>query len=140
MDDYYDDFLSMVTSLYCEDPEGQQMEESKVKATINEYKRNPEKVKICNLFKQHEMIGYSILVYYWSNEYGGNILCIDELFIKEEYRNKGIGSLFIKFFEEKGNAVALQLETTPSNDRVFNYYQRLGFKVVKNAHLIKVIR
>ncbi|MEH7883723.1 GNAT family N-acetyltransferase [Bacillus sp. JJ1609] len=137
-DSDYIEFVGMVSSLYREDSEGQPMNKSKVAATINEYKKNPGKIRIVILKKNNAIIGYSILVYLWSNEYGGNILIVDELYIKEKFRNEGIGSYFIKRLEESDEIVAIQLETTPSNRRVFNYYLRLGFEVVENAHLIKV--
>lgn len=136
-DQDYNELVEMVNSLYREDPVGQPMKISKVEATISEYKKHPEKLRIVILLQDNKIIGYSILVYFWSNEYGGNILIIDELYIKEKYRNDGIGSYFIKSIEENDDTVAIQLETTPSNKRVFNYYIRLGFEVVKNTHLIK---
>ena len=41
------------------------------------------------LFKQHRnIIGYALLINYWSNEYGGDIVYVDELFVKESYRSK----------------------------------------------------
>src|SRR5574342_1135273 len=126
----YMEFCGMVNSLYSEDTEGQPMNISKVAATMNEYKKNPEKIKIVILEINNAILGYSILVCLWSNEYGGNILIVDELYIKEKFRNEGIGSYFIKWLEEREEFVAIQLETTPSNKRVFNYYIRLGFKVV----------
>ncbi|WP_423408918.1 GNAT family N-acetyltransferase [Heyndrickxia sp. MSNUG] len=134
----YMELCGMVNSLYSEDTEGQPMNTSKLAATMNEYKKNPEKIRIVILEKNNAIIGYSIFVYLWSNEYGGNILIVDELYIKEKVRNEGIGSYFIKWLEESEEFVAIQLETTPSNKRVFNYYIRLGFKVVENAHLIKI--
>lgn len=134
----YMELVGMVNSLYSEDPEGQPMNISKVAATINEYKKNPEKIRIIILEKNNAIIGYSIIVYFWSNEYGGNILIVDELYIKEKFRNEGIGSYFIKWLGDNDEVVAIQLETTPSNKRVFNYYIRLGFEVVGNVRLIKV--
>jgi len=138
LDTDYNEFIEMVNSLYDEDPEGQPINYSKVEATINEYKKNPQKVKIIILLKNSDIIGYSILVYFWSNEYGGNILFIDELYIKKKFRNKGIGSYFLSYIEKMDDIVAIQLETTPSNKRVNKYYKRLGFKNVENMHLIKI--
>lgn len=134
----YSEFVGMVNALYREDPEGKPMELSKVAATVNEYKNHPEKIRIVLLLKKNEVIGYSILVHFWSNEYGGNILVVDELYIKEKYRNAGIGSYFIKQLEESGDCAAIQLETTPSNERACHYYRRLGFEVSENTHLVKV--
>ncbi|MGE7623859.1 GNAT family N-acetyltransferase [Viridibacillus sp. NPDC096237] len=91
------------------------------------------------LLNNNEIIGYSILVYFWSNEYGGNILFIDELHIKEKSRNKGIGAYFLNCMEKMDNIVALQLETNPSNKKVFDYYTRLGFEVLGNTQLIKTV-
>jgi len=135
--DDYKELLEIITALYDEDPEGQQMDEFKVKATINEFMQNPEKLDIIMFVKGKKIIGYSILVYYWSNEYGGNILNIDELYVKKEFRNQGIGTYFFSFIERMDNNVAYQLETTPSNQRALNYYEQLGFKQSTNTHLIK---
>ncbi|TPG92101.1 GNAT family N-acetyltransferase [Brevibacillus laterosporus] len=137
LDADYNEFLEMVSSLYSKDLEGQPMNRTKVNATINECKKNPQKVRIIILLNNNEIIGYSILVYFWSNEYGGNILFIDELYVKEDSRSRGIGAYFLNCIEKMDNIVALQLETNPSNKRVFNYYTRLGFEVVGNTQLIK---
>lgn len=133
----YKELLEMITALYDEDPEGQQMDEFKVNATINEFKQNPQKLDIVMFIKDNIIIGYSILVYYWSNEYGGNILNIDELYVKKEFRNQGVSTYFLSFIEKMDNSVTFQLETTPSNQRALNYYEQLGFKRSTNTHLIK---
>ncbi|MBK3493857.1 GNAT family N-acetyltransferase [Viridibacillus sp. YIM B01967] len=139
LDADYNEIFEMASSLYSEDLEGQLMNRTKVNSTIDECKKNPQKVRIIILLNNNEIIGYSILVYFWSNEYGGNILFIDELYVKEESRSKGIGAYFLNCIEKMDNIVALQLETNPSNKRVFNYYTRLGFEVVGNTQLIKTV-
>lgn len=78
-----------------------------------------------------------ILVFFWSNEYGGNIVIIDELFVKEEYRSQGIGTEFFSFAEKFNNKAAIQLETTPFNKRALDYYKRLGFVPDENTHLTR---
>lgn len=87
--------------------------------------------------KSGENIGYAILVYFWSNEWGGNILVIDELYVVENCRGKGVATEFLSYAGNFENIVALQLETTPSNQRVLEYYKRLGFLPCQNTHLIK---
>jgi hypothetical protein len=88
-DNDYKDLLKMIYSLYNEDPEGEPISENKINNTINEYKKNPQKISIYLFKKGDESIGYALLVYFWSNEYGGNILTIDELYVTEKYRSKG---------------------------------------------------
>lgn len=133
----YNDLIEMIRSLYREDPEGESIDEEKMKRTIEKYRSDPEQVMIYLLQRKKVNIGYAILVYYWSNEYGGNIITIDELYVREEYRNQGVATEFFYFLERMENKVALQLETTPSNRRAFQYYQRLGFVPGGNIHLIK---
>lgn len=134
---HYHVLLEMIHALYNEDPEGEPIDEVKISKTINEFRKNPQKLTIKMFMLNDEVIGYAILVYYWSNEYGGNILSVDELYIKEGYRNKGIGTSFLNTIAERKDIVALQIETTPSNEKAFIYYKGLGFTPSKNNHLIK---
>lgn len=133
----YDDLQEMVFSLYREDPEGEAMNEEKITRTIAETEKNPDKVSIYMLKRNEKTIGYAILVNFWSNEYGGNILTIDELYVKTEYRGQGAGTEFFSFVEDLKNKTALQLETTPSNQKAYNFYTRLGFVPDENTHFIK---
>ncbi|GED73102.1 hypothetical protein BRE01_68040 [Brevibacillus reuszeri] len=134
----YNDFHEMVRSLYSNDLEGQPMNGTKVTSTINEAKKNPQKVRIIIFLNNNEIVGYSILVYYWSNEFGGNMLFIDELYVKEDSRSKGIAAYFFTSLEKMDNIVALQLEANTSNRRVLDYYMKLGFEAAGNTHLIKM--
>ena len=81
-------------------------------------------------------VGYSILINFWSNEFGGNILIIDELFVRKEFRSQGIASQFIQHLAETkfNDSVALQLEVTPDNHRALALYKNLGFKRHKNDY------
>lgn len=137
MEKHFSDLREMIISLYQEDPEGESINEEKIKRTIAESSKNPDKVRIYMFQRNEKNIGYAILVFFWSNEYGGNIVTIDELYVKEEYRSQGIGTEFFSFVERMENKAALQLETTPSNQRAFNYYKRLGFIPSANTHLIR---
>ena len=101
---------------------------------------NPKRGKIIVFAKENTIIGYSILIFYWSNEYGGVVLHIDELYVKPEHRGGGVATKFFRYLlRSQQSVVALQLEVTPSNKRALNYYNRLGFKKARNLHLIRTI-
>lgn len=134
-----EDLLEMMFSLYGEDPEGLEISEEKINSTINEYKNNPQKTNIWLFKKGIENVGYALLVYCWSNEYGGNILIVDELYVAKNHRGKGIATGFLKHIETFENIVALKLETTPSNKRAMEHYKKTGFTPSTNTHLIKNI-
>lgn len=133
----YEDLIEMVLRLYREDPEGELMNEEKIRRTIEETKVHPDKVGIYMFKNQRENIGYAILVHCWSNEYGGNIVNIDELYVTEAYRSKGVATGFIEFAGRLEKTVALQLEVTPSNQRALTYYERMGFAPSANTHLLR---
>jgi len=133
-----DTVAELIKSLYREDPEGKPMTDEKIRKTIDELTRHPDKGTILVLDLDGEIIGYAILLNIWSNEFGGNIVNIDELYVKEEFRRKGIATNFIKHLATSkfGNAVALSIETTPGNKKARALYEKIGFKQNKNDLLI----
>jgi len=96
----YKDITDMIHALYKEDPPGMPMSTEKITNTLNEFEKHPDKGTIMVLKNGPNVIGYSILANFWSNEFGGNVLIIDELYIKEVYRSQGIGTNFIKHLKD----------------------------------------
>ncbi|MFN8673466.1 MAG: GNAT family N-acetyltransferase [Candidatus Sericytochromatia bacterium] len=126
------EFLSLVHSLYIEDPEGESITDEKIVSTINFLTENTKNGEILLFSGNGIILGYTILIYYWSNEFGGQIIFIDELYVKNEYRGKKIGSKFLKYLfnKKKDNFKAVFLEVFQSNNRAFDFYIKNGF--VKN--------
>ncbi len=131
-----DTLIFMISSLYNEDSSIASMNATKIGKTINVLMNDPNKGAIIILEHKFRIIGYAIIINYWSNEFGGNISFIDELFILPEYRRKGIASAFIvQLFKKRiNNSVAFQLEVTPKNSSALRLYKRLGFKPVQNSY------
>ena len=86
----------------------------------------------------NKIFGYCLLIYYWSNEYGGNILHIDELYLKPEFRGKHIGTDFVLYLLESKFATckAIELETMPSNERAREFFRKLGFELSDRKNLV----
>lgn len=124
----------LIQNLYREDPGGKPMLPQKIQKTFDSLTQHPDRGTIMVLENEGEVIGYAILINFWSNEFGGNIVDIDELYIKKEFRSQGIGTNFIKYLAENkfGNSVALQLEVTSGNVKARKLYESLGFKLHKN--------
>ena len=129
----------MIFSLYQEDPEGMGIDIGKISATLSECEKHPEKIKLITVCCDGELVGYALIVFFWSNEYGGNILCLDEIYIKKAFRNRGIGSRVIYdlpvIFPE---GVAVSLEVTPSNEKAKLFYECLGFTQKKNLSMLRI--
>ncbi len=70
-----------------------------------------------------------MLVWAWSNEFGSDILSIDEIVIDEDYRGKGIGKMFFSWLETTySNSVAFSLVVSEHNRKAKELYQEIGFK------------
>lgn len=73
--------------------------------------------------------GYAVLAKTFSQEAGGMVIWIEELYIKPEYRAKGIGKEFFKYVHEKyKEAKRFRLELTPENKIAREIYEHLGYE------------
>lgn len=129
----------MILAFYREDPPGQEMHPQKIRRTVQELLSHLEKGNI-NLFcVKDAVVGYAIVIYYWSNEYGGNIASIDEFYVKSLWRGKGIGTSFLKHVATSNVGIlkGIQLEVTPPNNKAFTYYSRNRFSPKANRHLFR---
>ena len=124
--------------LYQEDPGGQSISDKKITATFTELAAHPDKGAILVFEKERALIGYAILIYFWSNEHGGNILNIDEIFVAEQFRGQGVATDFMHHLMQTkpNNAVVLQLEITSGNLRARNLYAKLGFQPHYNDRML----
>lgn len=140
-DQHKAELMEMIHALYRDDPEGEEMSEDKIERTVAFLASHPENGQITLLSRSENIIGYAILIRYWSNEYGGLLLFLDELFVKEDFRGQGIGTHFIQdLLDSVGEDFkAVFLEVIPSNDRALQLYQRLGFQPAKNKYLRYVL-
>ena len=108
-----------ITSFYTEDMYEKQITPKKIKNTIQELEKHPEKGCIIVAEDTDKIIGYAIVINYWSNEYGGNVLHLDEFYVLPAYRRKGIGTQFLNYIkaEKICSPVALKLEVTKHNKK-----------------------
>ena len=75
-------------------------------------------------------IGYVVLTLGFSFEYGGRDGFLDELYVEEKYRGRGIGRRTMEFVEERARELgvkALHLEATQGNDAAIELYRRAGY-------------
>jgi GNAT superfamily N-acetyltransferase len=115
--------LSMMHALYAEDESTSPVDQSRFPINIAFLVSHPSIGRIV-LFRQHgSLCGYALLIPYWSNEFGGTLLFIDEIFIVPDARNKGIGRSFFGYLERTRpfDALALALETGPGNEELAGF-------------------
>jgi GNAT superfamily N-acetyltransferase len=75
-------------------------------------------------------VGYLVLAFGYSLEYGGRTAVLDELFVAEAYRGRGLGSCALQFAADECRKLglrALQLEVERHNQDAQRLYRRAGF-------------
>lgn len=91
---------------------------------------------------EHEIIGYLILTFGYSFEYGGRDAFIDELFLKEAYRGKGLGMEVLDQLHSKAKVLgvnAVHLEVENRNAVGNSLYVKSGFRRNDRSLLTKRI-
>jgi ribosomal protein S18 acetylase RimI-like enzyme len=122
--------VGLVQALYREDQPGAEITIEKVLTTVRELDRDHTKGSMFVFEREGLLAGYAILVPYWSNELGGTILIIDELYVEPAQRRKGIASEFLTLVRKVAPSTvrALQLEVNRGNRAALAFYRKLGFR------------
>ena len=74
--------------------------------------------------------GYAMIAKSYSTEFGKPCIWIEDLYIKDEYRGRGIGKAFIEFIANKYDGCIFRLEVEEENERAIKLYEKCGFSVL----------
>ena len=83
----------------------------------------------CIMFRDGDTVcGYALLALTYSNEAGGMVVWIEEIYVKPQYRGKGIGGAFFEYFDREYKDIArIRLEIYPENKKAAELYRKNGF-------------
>jgi GNAT superfamily N-acetyltransferase len=90
-----------------------------------------EQGKLLVIESDGELIGYAVIGFGFSLEFGGRDALLDEFYVSEAHRGGGIGTQLISVVEELCRAKgisALHLAADYANVRAHELYKRLGFR------------
>lgn len=126
----------LAMALYVEDVVGEAMTPTKVARTVAEFERHPQRGRALVAESAEGVVGYAFVVWFWSNEYGGAIAVVDELYVVPAWRGRGVGSAFFeRILADHPEAIALDIEVSPENERAQGWYERRGFRPTRNLML-----
>jgi len=135
----HDAIVGMCLALYAEDPGTQPVSAEQIRRTLSTMEREPTRGLAAVLEVDGQVAGYALLASFWSNELGGEICTIDELYVDRPWRGRGHATGLITALRDGGGElwgkrpVALELEITPANARARALYERLGFRAKRNT-------
>lgn len=82
-------------------------------------------------------IGYGMLAKSFSTEYGVPCVWVEDIYVVDEFRGKGIGSEFLSFVAEKYKGCLLRLELEEENAPAKHTYEKNGFTVLPYLEMKK---
>lgn len=118
--------------------------ENRIVATILFYEQHSDMGEVLMIDYEGRLAGYSIIFKFWSNEYGGLLIGIDELYIKKEFRHGGIAWAFINSLinaaKQNNSFVGIELESHINNEAANKLYASLGAFKKEQAAYIKLLK
>lgn len=132
-------YITMAEEFYNSDAVLHPIPRDYFEKTANEALRSDEYAEIYLLEYEGETAGYGLTARTFSQEAGGQVLWIEELYIRKEFRSKGLGREFFSSLEDKnrGEIVRLRLEVEADNTRAISLYERLGYEVLDYVQMVK---
>lgn len=90
------------------------------------------------VFEENDNIcGYAMVAKSFSTEFGKPCIWIEDLYIKEEYRHKKLGSLFFDFLKENYKDTIQRLEVDKQNIFASKAYKKNNFEEVDYLQFIR---
>lgn len=131
-------YLELVHAFYHSDAVLHPVPDCYFERTFDELMRSDAYAE-CYLFETEAGVaGYALLAKTFSQEAGGMVLWIEELYVKESCRSMGIGSAFFAFLEERYPQICrIRLEVEEENIRARELYRRRGFTSLPYLQMIK---
>ncbi|MCC2254025.1 GNAT family N-acetyltransferase [Ruminococcus sp. CLA-AA-H200] len=107
--------------------------------TADEALRSGDYAGIYLLEYEGKPAGYALTAKTFSQEAGGFVIWIEEIYIREAYRSRGLGKEFFRYLDEnKGSDVTrLRLEVEADNRKAASLYERLGYEVLDYVQMVK---
>jgi diamine N-acetyltransferase len=124
------DLVRMMRSLAEQEPGAYYFDEPAVRGALREFLADPSLGKAWLFLEGTTPAGYIVLTLGYSFEYHGRDAFVDELYVEQRYRRRGIGREAMKFVEEQARTMgvtALHLEVDDGNDTALELYRRSGY-------------
>ena len=134
-----DVYLEMTGEFYTSDAVVHDIPKEHCEATFEELMRSDQYAKAYILEEEGKTAGYVLLSKTFSQEAGGLVLWVEELYLRPEFQGKGLGSKVLTQMDQLlGKQVRrLRLETEPDNERARDLYCRLGYSALPYLQMIK---
>lgn len=125
-----DPLVALMREMQADDPWSCEFTDRGAREAAQALVRNPSLGRIWMICLHSEVVGYIVLSFDYSLEYGGKCGWVDEFFVQREHRGKGIGSQALELFAEQARelgAKTVHLGVRRGNPAI-ELYRRAGFR------------
>ncbi len=131
--------LPMVEKLYAHETLG--FSRDRHRRALEHLLAHPEYGSVWLIEADGELAGYFVITLCYSLEFGGRFALLDELFVEEGRRGRGLGSEALAFVEHwcvAESIGAVRLEVEHGNPRALALYRTAGFEVHERYFMTKL--
>jgi diamine N-acetyltransferase len=129
--------LALMREMQADDPWSCEFTDHGAREAAENLIRDPSLGRIWMICLGNEVVGYIVLTFDYSLEYGGKCGWVDEFFVRKEYRGRGIGSEALQCFASTARelgAKTVHLGVRRGNPAI-KLYRRAGFRE-HDAHVM----
>ena len=108
-------------------------------ATWAELMRSNDYAECFFINKDGTDAGFLLMAYTFSQESGGKVAWVEEIFINPEYRGQGLGKEFFNFIKKEiePHCTRIRLEVEEDNIKAKKLYSSLGFEILPYQQMVK---
>lgn len=133
------DFLEMCMDFYADGAALQTIPPERMERSFEKAVSGSPYIKGFLFLEGETAVGYALTFPYYSNEVGGLCLMLDEIYVKPEWRRRGLASQYLaevaQAFDEP--VVGLRLDVCPDNDNARRLYEKQGFQMLGYQSMVK---
>lgn len=131
-------FIRMVQDFYHSEAVLHNIPAENIIDTFNEVVSGSPYAKAYIIEDRDKTAGYGLINLAYSNEAGGLVVWIEELYIQDQFRGYGLGSQFLDYIHEEfsGKAKRFRLELSEHNKSAERLYLRKGYKPLEYMQMV----
>lgn len=132
-------YMELTTEFYASDAVMKPVPNEYIENTFSELMRSDDYLECYILSSDDRPAGYALLAKTFSQEAGGLAVWLEEIYIRDEFRGKGLGSEFFEFLKNgpAKDAKRIRLEVEEDNKGAIRLYERQGFTILPYMQMIK---
>ncbi len=130
----FDAYLTMSREFYSSEATDHPVPDEHFQRTFDEIMSGSPIARAWMIDVQGRPTGYLLASVTWSNEFGGRVAWLEELYLRRSARGQGLGRQAIEQAMDElkrlDRVTGFRLEVAPANAKVIQLYKKEGFQLV----------